>query len=581
MALSEFESNLTFQYLIKKPNPPLGELRTDEDIVEAMRLAPSKDDLFLDYLASEHDIYYAYLRDVNAAHPELALDQTESIQELDTHVMQMLYRDGYEYEKIIRIMSNSPSLIYQKEAYDIDRYAKVDAIETKAEAAGLSPDEYLSETHKAEQEQKAKAAGMTLEQYENVTGRKRPPKITDFTRDDFESIRWNQTVIRVTSQLSPLVTLPDVQYAKTINQFEFYQWQVKREGPDAVEASYKERYYAALKSILQRRPATHLDEANRMVVKIMRKSHDSDVTIRACLKHAPNLEIPAELFQVQSEEDYTILQSRRTQQDEAIDALLSEGKEGPSLMALQKKETPEPAKEDPDDQKVYKDMIAKLEQLRDSEKGKDVLAYWKNSMDVMRNAILQYKKAQTACRILKVWSVGAQKAAKEFGLTEDAEVQSIHDEAIRLGKKAELQEKEWETFYGLIEKADLLSQALIKNAMQALEKNPILKLPEVAMAKPLGEVIENNAPPKDLYFAALRKTALETRHGDIYDADVSVVRILKDSKIPDARIKNALLSSPRYQDVPEDERKTTINRWYGTTKFLLNKDQQASKGKDR
>lgn len=134
-----------------------------------MRLVPSKDDLFLDYLASEHDIYYAYLRDVKAAHPELALDQTESIQELDTHVMQMLYRDGYEYEKIIRIMSNSPSLIYQKEAYDIDRYAKVDAIETKAEAAGLSPDEYLAETHKAEQEKKAKAAGMTLEQYENVT----------------------------------------------------------------------------------------------------------------------------------------------------------------------------------------------------------------------------------------------------------------------------------------------------------------------------------------------------------------------------------------------------------------------------
>ena len=101
------------------------------------------------------------------------------------------------------------------------------------------------------------------------------------------------------------------------------------------------------------------------------------------------------------------------------------------------------------------------------------------------------------------------------------------------------------------------------------------------MAKPLGEVIENSAPPKDLYFAALRKTALETRHGDIYDADVSVVRLLKDNKVPDARIKNALLSSPRYQDVPENERKTTVNRWYGTTKFLLNKDQQASKGKDR
>ena len=109
-------------------------------------------------------------------------------------------------------------------------------------------------------------------------------------------------------------------------------------------------------------------------------------------------------------------------------------------MALQKKETPEPVKEDPDDQKVYRDMIARLEQLRDSEKGKDVLAYWQSSMDVMRNAILQYKKAQTACRILKIWSVGAQKAAKEFGLAENAEVQSIHDEAIRLGKKAELQE---------------------------------------------------------------------------------------------------------------------------------------------
>lgn len=87
-------------------------------------------------------------------------------------------------------------------------------------------------------------------------------------RDDFESIRWNQAVIRVTSQISPLVTLPDVQYAKTINQFEVYQRQTE-EGD--VEDFYKERYYAALKSILQRKPSTHLDEANRMIVKIMRR----------------------------------------------------------------------------------------------------------------------------------------------------------------------------------------------------------------------------------------------------------------------------------------------------------------------
>lgn len=578
MALSEYESNLTFQYLMKAPNPPLNKLRTDENIEEAIQQAPSKDDLFLDYLASEHDIYYAYLRDVKAAHPEVALDTAESIQKLDAHVMQMLYRDGYEYEKIIRIMSNSPSLIYLKEAYDVDRYEKVDAIESKAEAAGMTPDEYLEKTHKIKQEKAAKANGMTLEAYENVTGRTRPPKIIDFMRDDFESIRWNQAVIRVTSQISPLVTLPDVQYAKTINQFEFYQRQTE-EGD--VEDFYKERYYAALKSILQRKPSTHLDEANRMIVKIMRRSRDSDVLIRACLKHAPDLEIPAALFTARSEEDYAELQLRRTQQEEAINALLSDGKEGPSLTALQKKETPEPVKEDPDDQKVYRDMIARLEQLRDSEKGKDVLAYWQSSMDVMRNAILQYKKAQTACRILKIWSVGAQKAAKEFGLAENAEVQSIHDEAIRLGKKAELQEKEWAIFYQLIEKADLLSQALIQNAMQALEKNPILKLPDVAMAKPLEEAIKDNAPTKDLYFAALRKTALETQHGDIYDADVSVVRILKESKIPDARIKNALLSSPRYQKIPEGERKTAVNRWYGTMKFLLDKDQQATKGKGK
>ena len=81
---------------MKAPNPPLNKLRTDENIEKAIQQAPSKDDLFLDYLASEHDIYYAYLRDVKAAHPEVALDTAESIQKLDAHVMQMLYRDGYE-----------------------------------------------------------------------------------------------------------------------------------------------------------------------------------------------------------------------------------------------------------------------------------------------------------------------------------------------------------------------------------------------------------------------------------------------------------------------------------------------------
>lgn len=575
MALSELESSLTFEYLMKPPNPPLSELRTDEDIEEAMRKAPSKDDLFLDYLASEHDIYYAYLRDVKVAHPELTTTTPESIKELDTHVIQALYRDDYEYEKIIRILSNSASFIYQKEAYDIDRYAKADAIEAKAEALDMTPDDYLAKTYQEELQKKADALGMTREAFEKSRGHVRVPKFADYTRDDFHSIRWNQAVISVTNQISPLVTLPDVRYARTINHFDLYQ------DEDDTEAFYKERYFAALKSILQRRPATHLDDANRMIVKIMRKSHDSDVMIRTCLKHAPNLEIPAPLFAPKNDEDYAELQLRRTQQDEAIDALLADDREGPSLTMLQKKETPEPAKEDPDDQKVYQEMIKKLEHLRDDEKGKDVLAYWKNSMDVIRNAMLQYKKAQTACRILKVWSVGAQKAAREFGLAEDAEVQSIHDEAIRLGKKAELQEKEWGTFYQLVEKADLLSQALIRNAMQALEKNPILKLPEVAMARPLDEIVEDNAPPKDLYYAALRKTALATRHGDIYDADVSVVRILKERKTPDVRIKNALQFSPRYQKLPEAERKTAVSRWYQTMKFLLNKEHQVSQGKDR
>lgn len=575
MALSELESSLTFEYLMKPPNPPLSELRTDEDIEEAIQKAPSKDDLFLDYLASEHDIYYAYLRDVKASHPELTTKTPESIKELDTHVIQALYHDDYEYEKIIRILSNSASFIYQKEAYDIDRYAKADAIEAKAEACGMTPDEYLAKTYQEELQKKVNALGMTREAFEKTRGHTHVPKFADFTRDDFNSIRWNQAVISVTNQISPLVTLPDVRYARTINQFDLYR------NEDDAEAIYKERYYAALKSILQRRPATHLDDANRMIVKIMRKSHDSDVMIRACLKYAPNLEIPAALFVPKSEEDYTELQLRRSQQDEAIDALLADGREGPSLATLQKKETPEPAKEDPDDQKIYQEMIKKLEHLRDAEKGKDVLAYWKNSMDVMRNAMLQYKKAQTACRILKIWSVGAQKAAREFGLAEDVEVQSIHDEAIRLGRKAELQEKEWETFYSLIEKADLLSQALIQNAMQALEKNPILKLPDVAMARPLDEIGKGNAPPKDLYYAALRKTALAIRHGDIYDADVSVVRLLKERKIPDARIKNALQYSPRYQKIPEGERKTAVSRWYQTMKFLLDKEHQVSQGKDR
>lgn len=68
------------------------------------------------------------------------------------------------------------SLIYLKEAYDVDRYEKVDAIESKAEAAGMTPDEYLEKTHKIKQEKAAKANGMTLEAYENVTGRTRPQR---------------------------------------------------------------------------------------------------------------------------------------------------------------------------------------------------------------------------------------------------------------------------------------------------------------------------------------------------------------------------------------------------------------------
>ena len=84
------------------------------------------------------------------------------------------------------------------------------------------------------------------------------------------SDRYTDAVIAVASTINPILTLPEVQQAKPINQL-------------AYNSSTHDIYHAYLKAVLQRNPSQRLRDADKEVVKLLHRAELPASTIRHCL----------------------------------------------------------------------------------------------------------------------------------------------------------------------------------------------------------------------------------------------------------------------------------------------------------
>ena len=369
------------------------------------------------------------------------------------------------------------------------------------------------------------------------------------------AMRLAQAAKKVTEYLNPILSLPQVDRAETLQQC------LSRESH-----SQADLYNAALKTVLDRKPTINITEADILTAKVLLHNDQPEEYVKECLEYSP--EIQNQRIHADACEEMVDKVEAYRKVTEYKEQILASA----ALAKLPMKD--KPAKSVPKltanvvrtDDEVYQQMRQDLLQLRDSEKMQNVMQYWKDVMNVIQESVIQAQKAQTLLKVISTWTSGVNKAANDFGLQKSPELTEIQKQTKEVlqaiqSKQAE-DEKEWRTIYYMIGQMENLSNVMFSKTMQAIQENPLLKEPIVHQAKPWETVMGNDKKdPAELYASALRKTILENPGIGIYEADKKIVDLLRQHKISEEKCLKTMSQSIRYQGLQDTRQKAEAKQW--------------------
>ena len=370
------------------------------------------------------------------------------------------------------------------------------------------------------------------------------------------TMRMAMAAKKVTEYLNPILSLPQVDRAETLQQC------LSRK-----THSQSDLYNSALKTVLDRKPTISITEADILTAKVLLHNDQHEEYVKECLEYSPEIQnqrthadaCEEMADKVKAYQDVTtykdeILLKARTA-ELPVDANNIDNLSAHPIEASKRS-----------DEEVYQQMRQELFQLRDSEKMQNVMQYWKDVMNVIQESIIQSQKAQTMLKVISTWSKGINQAADDFDLQKSPELIKIQkqvDEVLKAitTKQAE-DEKEWRSIYRMIEQMENLSNLMFSKTLQAIQKNPLLKEPIVHQAKPWETVLATDKKlPSDLYAAALRKTVLENPGIGIYEADMKIMEILEKNKISEEKRQKTMRNSLRYRGLDDSGKKAEVKRW--------------------
>ena len=210
------------------------------------------------------------------------------------------------------------------------------------------------------------------------------------------------------------------------------------------------------------------------------------------------------------------------------------------------------------DDETYAAMYHRLKENKPTHATDDLLQYWEKVINEIKDTVIQLHRAEKQCKVLKLWSVAIETAAKEFDMQPE-QVDPIRQELSNIEAKAEQDLKDWQYIMQSMEKLEFFSNNLIDSVMEMREKNPLMKLPEVQHAMAADEALRE--PPKrkpdEIYFALLRE-AVRSKTGILTDeADMIIAERLKAHKKGEKEIAKCLSHSPGLRNLPEKTRMST------------------------
>lgn len=533
-ATSIEEQEILHYQMIKTPE--LEDL--PESAEEELRKAPSVDALMLRFDQYDRTIYYAYLKEELERHPELSLETDEEIQALDNEVMKDLFRDGYEYPHIMKIMTNSAFCIDNVNLHDSDMRWLYTTMRVSSE---INPLVNLPAVKNARPVHDMKDfdykdyyfAGLRaiLQRKPSLRLKEADPLVAKMIMDSGHDLRFAKSCLE---KCSPQFRLDDEELRKSMPIEKREKLYADR--TDRVEACLKE---AQEIDAFPERPVTrpiHVDPPAHPIPdeKDLPPMPDPDTFLRP--NDMPLTEadfLPPEPVPAVSRKDFY---------DEFV------------------------ANAPMQDIPSYESMREKLLALRDRQKSDNTVRYWTESIKLIRDALLQIDQQKETCKALYAWAGGIRKGERELHLSADAEVARIFDESRKLKEQLRqntaLQLRELEEQSRILNQFDQLSAQFLRQVAESIEKNPLLRLRQVQEAGDLDTLLKQSDPvPKDeaLWAAALRKAAIGKSCRTLGEGERAACVFLTEAGLDKERVDAILSFSPRLRDLPDDARQNELD----------------------
>lgn len=209
------------------------------------------------------------------------------------------------------------------------------------------------------------------------------------------------------------------------------------------------------------------------------------------------------------------------------------------------------------DDETYATMYHRLRENKPAHATDDLLEYWENVINEIKEAVIQLHKAEKQCKVLKLWGTAIEQAAQEFDIKQER-IDPIRKELSVIEAKAQEELKDWEYIMQCMEKLDFFSNNLIDTVMEIREQNPLFKLPEVQHAMEAEEALKEppKRKPEVIYFALLREAARNNAGILADEADKLIAEKLRGKKSP-KEIAACLSHSPTLRNMPEGKRAAT------------------------
>lgn len=229
------------------------------------------------------------------------------------------------------------------------------------------------------------------------------------------------------------------------------------------------------------------------------------------------------------------------------------------------------------DLQFLRDLEEKLDAIQKMQHQSKAVPFWEKVLDTFEKSLaaINIEKYAIVSKILVSWSETLAKATKEMALSENPELQGIHERAMHLEDSARKNEAGWDAVFRMANQLTRFSKAMLEETRHQIQKTPLLENPSVYLAEPWEEFRKSPThKPRDIYCSALRKVVLDHPGIGIYEADQNVLELLQPFRLTTEQRGMILAHSPRYRNLSEEARASEAVAFIRNTQNLAKSQQK-------